>query len=82
LTWIDDITEWTRLKTYEKVKRTAEDRKRWKTIVVNLLSEDDTFYDDDDDEVRLKCNSNDIQGFCVHLKYVITKVSCISNIVL
>ena len=37
LTWMDDIMDWTGLKTYENVKRTAEDRNRWKTIVVNLL---------------------------------------------
>jgi len=42
LTWIDDIAEWTRLKTYEKVKKKAKDRKRWKNIVGNLLLEDDT----------------------------------------
>ena len=41
LTWMDDIKEWTGFKTYEKIKRTAEDRHRWKTIVVNLLAEDD-----------------------------------------
>jgi len=38
---MDDIIKWTGLRTYEKVKRSAEDRKRWKTIVVNLLLEDD-----------------------------------------
>ena len=41
LTWIDDIKVWTRLKTYGEVKRIAEDRYRWKSIVVNLLLEDD-----------------------------------------
>lgn len=40
-TWMDDIKEWTGITTYERVKRTAEDRSKWKTIVVNLLSEDD-----------------------------------------
>ena len=41
LTWINDIKVWTRLKTYGEVKRIAEDRYRWKSIVVNLLLEDD-----------------------------------------
>ena len=41
LTWIDDIKKWTGIKTYGEIKRTAEDRKRWKSIVVNLLIEDD-----------------------------------------
>ena len=41
LTWTDDVIRWTGLETYEKVKRAAEDRIRWKTIVVNLLVEDD-----------------------------------------
>ena len=40
-TWMDDIEEWTGLKTYGRVKRAAEDRQRWKNIVVNLLIEDD-----------------------------------------
>ena len=39
--WMDDITEWTGLKTYGEAKRIAEDRKRWKSMVVNLLLEDD-----------------------------------------
>ena len=38
--WMDDITEWTGLKTYGEAKRIAEDRKRWKSMVVNLLLED------------------------------------------
>ena len=41
LTWMDDVIEWTGLKTYENVKRTAEDRDKWRAIVVDLLSEDD-----------------------------------------
>src|SRR6478735_3722092 len=41
LTWMDDIIQWTGLETYEKVKRVTEDRAKWKTIVVNLLAEDD-----------------------------------------
>ena len=40
-TWMEDILEWTGLKTYERTKRTAEDRDRWKSIVVNLLKEED-----------------------------------------
>ena len=40
-TWMDDIPEWTGLKTYERIKKTAEDRDRWKFIVVTLLQEDD-----------------------------------------
>ena len=39
--WMDDITEWMGLKTYGEAKRIAEDRKRWKSMVVNLLLEDD-----------------------------------------
>ena len=29
--WMDDITEWTGIKTYGEAKRIAEDRKRWKS---------------------------------------------------
>jgi len=28
--WIDDIKDWMKLASYEQVKRTAEDRKRWR----------------------------------------------------
>jgi len=28
LTWMNDVIEWTGLKTYENVKRTAEDRNK------------------------------------------------------
>ena len=38
---MDDITEWTGLKTYIEAKRIAEEEKRWKSMVVNLLLEDD-----------------------------------------
>ena len=31
-----DICEWSLLGSYDKVKRAAEDRKRWKLMVVNL----------------------------------------------
>ena len=34
--WMNDICDWSLLGTYGKVKRAAEDRKRWKLIVVNL----------------------------------------------
>jgi hypothetical protein len=34
--WTDDLLEWTGLRTYGMVKREAEDRERWKLIVVNL----------------------------------------------
>ena len=34
--WMKDISEWIGLGTYEKTKRAAEDRKRWKLIVFNL----------------------------------------------
>src|SRR3989441_7425833 len=34
--WMDDICDWSLLDTCDKVKRAAEDRKRWKLIVVNL----------------------------------------------
>jgi len=37
LTCMNDVIEWTGLKTYENVKRTAEDRDKWRAIVVNLL---------------------------------------------
>ena len=39
--WMDDITEWTGLKTYGEAKRIAEVSKIWKSMVVNLLLEDD-----------------------------------------
>ena len=42
LTWMDDILEWTQLGNQGQVKRETEDRNRWKAIVVNLLTEDDT----------------------------------------
>ena len=41
LTWINDVMEWTHLKNYGEVKRAAEDREKWRTMIVNLLSEDD-----------------------------------------
>ena len=38
---MDDITEWIGLKTYGEAKMIAEDRKIRKSMVVNLLLEDD-----------------------------------------
>jgi hypothetical protein len=35
--WSSDIMEWTDLNKYESIKRAAEDRVRWKSMVVNLL---------------------------------------------
>ena len=40
-TWMNDIIDWTGIGTYGEIKRVAKDRNRWKTIVVNLLLEDD-----------------------------------------
>jgi len=37
LTWMNDVIKWTGLKTYENVKRTAEDRDIWRKIIVNHL---------------------------------------------
>uniref|UniRef100_A0A8D9FJ87 Craniofacial development protein 2 n=1 Tax=Cacopsylla melanoneura TaxID=428564 RepID=A0A8D9FJ87_9HEMI len=34
--WVDDIKEWTKLPTYGKVKRLAEDRVKWKEIIHNI----------------------------------------------
>ena len=35
-TWTDDIFKWTGLENYEEKKGAAEQRKRWKLMVVNL----------------------------------------------
>jgi hypothetical protein len=35
-TWMDDILKWTGLESYGEVKRAAEERQRWKLMVVNL----------------------------------------------
>ncbi len=42
LTWIKNIIDWTKIDSYEKIKRAAENRDGWRTIAVNLLKEDDT----------------------------------------
>src|SRR3989442_15074420 len=34
--WMNDIYVWSLSDTYDNVKRAAEDRKRWKLIVVNI----------------------------------------------
>jgi hypothetical protein len=41
LTWIDDIKRWTN-KTYAEAKRIAQHRDNWRTMIVNLLREEDT----------------------------------------
>jgi hypothetical protein len=41
LIWMDDIKKWTGMGPYEQIKRTAENRVRWKSMVVNLLIDDD-----------------------------------------
>ena len=38
---MNDIIDWTGIHTYGEIKMVAEDRNRWKTIVVNLLLQDD-----------------------------------------
>jgi len=42
LTWMKYITDWTKIDSYGKIKRAAENRDGWRTIAVNLLKEDDT----------------------------------------
>ena len=41
LTWTDDIMKWTNLKNFGVIERVAEDRDKWRTMMVNLLLEDD-----------------------------------------
>jgi len=48
--WLDDLKEWTQLETYTAIKRTAEDRSRWRYVParhVNLVKQK-TSTDDDD----------------------------------
>ena len=40
-TWVKDMVNWTGMETYGELKRTAEDRVKWRLMVVNLLNEDD-----------------------------------------
>ena len=40
-TWIQDMLKWSGRKMYGELKRAAEDRDRWKLMVVNLRIEDD-----------------------------------------
>ena len=42
LTWMDNVLNWTGVKNYVVAKRAAEDRVVWRSMVVNLLLEDDT----------------------------------------
>ena len=42
LTWMKNITDCTKIDSYGKIKRAAENRNEWRTIAVNLLKEDDT----------------------------------------
>ena len=42
LKWTDNVLRWTRIDKYDDAKRAAEDRFRWKSIVVNLLLEENT----------------------------------------
>ena len=41
-TWLDNITEWTAIKNYGIIKRTAENRQLWRNLTVNPLTEDGT----------------------------------------
>ena len=41
LTWMNDIVSWSKLKNYEQIKRKAADRSAWRSMVVDLLLEDD-----------------------------------------
>ena len=40
-TWIQDLLNWTGMKTYGELKRIAEERDKWRLMVVNLRNEDD-----------------------------------------
>ena len=40
--WIDDLKNWARTKNFGALKRTAEDRVKWKLIVSNLRVEEGT----------------------------------------
>ena len=42
LTWIKNIIDQTKIDSYKKIERAAENRDGWRTIEVNLLKEDDT----------------------------------------
>ena len=41
-TWIDDLKDWTGIKNFGALKRTVEDRVKWKFMVSNLRVEDGT----------------------------------------
>ena len=35
--WIDDIKDWTKLDSYEKIKRNAADRLKWRTYTTRYV---------------------------------------------
>ena len=37
LTWMNDIISWSELNNYEQVKRKAEDKVKWRSMVVDLF---------------------------------------------
>ena len=39
--WIDDIKEWTNIKEYGQLKRTAQNRERWRSMIGNLRTYED-----------------------------------------
>ena len=39
--WIDDIKEWTNSKEYGQLKRTAQNRERWRSMIGNLRTYED-----------------------------------------
>ena len=41
-TWIDDLKDWIEIKNFGALKRTAEDKVKWKFMVSNLRAEDGT----------------------------------------
>eukprot|EP00794_Sanderia_malayensis_P012563 gene12562-13849_t len=39
--WIDDIKEWTNIKEYGQLKREAQNREQWRSMIGNLRTYDD-----------------------------------------
>ena len=39
--WIDDIKEWTNIKEYGQLKKTAQNRERWRSMIGNLRTYED-----------------------------------------
>jgi len=39
--WLDDIREWTKLDTYEKIKRLAQDRRKWRNACTDACQPSD-----------------------------------------